>query len=200
MTSTEILDYLEHCGAHVRLADGELEIDAPESLLTPALIERLRAHKAELLSLLRSAAVRANVPALSALSVLSPQTICSTCSTPFVIKHAAGWRHTYCPARNHFDQWKPIAPNRTPLLILFAQLDNGLNPDPLPTFAELLAAADEQGQFELIERAAIAEFDGGLTREQAERLAANEYFLRREITAGFNTNTVTAAERLAIAA
>lgn len=56
MTGAEIVTHLKHRGVRVRLAGSELEIDAPESALTPDLVERIRARKAELLTFLQSAA------------------------------------------------------------------------------------------------------------------------------------------------
>ncbi len=56
MTGAEIVTYLEHRGVRLRLAGSELEIDAPEEALTPALIERVKERKAELLAFLQSAA------------------------------------------------------------------------------------------------------------------------------------------------
>ncbi len=58
MTVAEIVTYLEQHGVRVRLAGSELEIDAPEGSLTPALVERIRARKTELLAFLASAAER----------------------------------------------------------------------------------------------------------------------------------------------
>jgi hypothetical protein len=55
LTSLEILTYLEQRSVRLRLAGNELEIDAPESALTPDLVERIRARKAELLDFLKSA-------------------------------------------------------------------------------------------------------------------------------------------------
>jgi len=56
MTGAEIVTYLEHHNVRVRLAGSELEIDAPEGVLTPGLLERIRARKDELLAFLQSAA------------------------------------------------------------------------------------------------------------------------------------------------
>jgi hypothetical protein len=56
MTCAEIVTYLAHHGVRVRLAGSELEVDAPEAALTPGLVERVRARKAELVAFLRSAA------------------------------------------------------------------------------------------------------------------------------------------------
>lgn len=58
MTSAEIVAYLERRGVRIKLADSELELDAPENALTPDLVERIRAHKAELLAFLKSATER----------------------------------------------------------------------------------------------------------------------------------------------
>jgi len=52
-----LADLLADCDAHgIRLAladGGGLEIDAPQDVLTPDLLARLKAHKAELLAMLR---------------------------------------------------------------------------------------------------------------------------------------------------
>jgi hypothetical protein len=56
MTGAEIVTYLEHRGVCVRLAGSELEIDAPEAALTPALVKRVRERKADLLAFLQSVA------------------------------------------------------------------------------------------------------------------------------------------------
>jgi hypothetical protein len=54
---TNLADLLADCDAHgIRLlvaSDGVLTIDAPQDTLTPDLMGRLKAHKAELLALLR---------------------------------------------------------------------------------------------------------------------------------------------------
>jgi hypothetical protein len=54
-----LADLLAECDAHgIRLAladGGGLTIDAPQDALTPGLLDRLKAHKAELLSMLRPA-------------------------------------------------------------------------------------------------------------------------------------------------
>jgi hypothetical protein len=61
--STPIADMLAECDAHgIRLLpadDGGLTIDAPHDALTPDLLDRLRAHKAELVALLQ---LTPNVP------------------------------------------------------------------------------------------------------------------------------------------
>jgi len=58
-TPSMLADLLAECDAHgVRLllaGDGGLTIDAPHEALTPDLLGRLKAHKAELLALLRPA-------------------------------------------------------------------------------------------------------------------------------------------------
>ena len=43
------------------------------------------------------------------------------------------------------------------------------------TFAELYEYLDADGRYWLAERAAIREYDGGTTREDAEEAAAREY-------------------------
>ena len=54
---TELAELVADCGAHgIRLlatGDGGLTIDAPQGALMPDLIRRLKAHKGELLELLR---------------------------------------------------------------------------------------------------------------------------------------------------
>ncbi len=60
MTGTAAIvgDLLAECDSHgIRLAlagDGGLEIDSPQNALTPELLDRLKAHKAELLAILRT--------------------------------------------------------------------------------------------------------------------------------------------------
>ncbi len=53
-TPSTLADLLADCDAHgIRLAladGGGLEIDAPQDALTPDLLARLKAHKAELLA------------------------------------------------------------------------------------------------------------------------------------------------------
>jgi hypothetical protein len=48
MSGAEIATYLKQKGVSLRLAGRELEIDAPEGVLTPKLIERIRERKGEL--------------------------------------------------------------------------------------------------------------------------------------------------------
>ena len=59
-TPSLLADLLADCDAHgIRLAlaeGGGLEIDAPQDALTPGLLGRLKAHKADLLVMLRPAA------------------------------------------------------------------------------------------------------------------------------------------------
>jgi len=54
---TDLAELVADCDAHgIRLlvaSDGGLTIDAPQNALTPNLVGRLKAHKAELLMLLR---------------------------------------------------------------------------------------------------------------------------------------------------
>jgi hypothetical protein len=56
-TAAVLADLLAECDAHgIRLAladGGGLEIDAPQNALTPKLLSRLKAHKADLLAMLR---------------------------------------------------------------------------------------------------------------------------------------------------
>ena len=58
-TPSTLADLLAECDAHgIRLLpadDGGLTIDAPQDALTPDLLDRLKAHKAELLAMLRPA-------------------------------------------------------------------------------------------------------------------------------------------------
>ncbi|MCO6458767.1 MAG: hypothetical protein J5I93_25955 [Pirellulaceae bacterium] len=58
-TPSTLADLLADCDAHgirLALADGDgLAIDAPQDALTPDLLARLKAHKADLLAMLRSA-------------------------------------------------------------------------------------------------------------------------------------------------
>lgn len=73
--TTSLLAYLlADCDAHgIRLAladGGGLEIDAPQDALTPDLLARLKAHKADLLAMLRPAPDLA--PALPAQTCEAP--------------------------------------------------------------------------------------------------------------------------------
>lgn len=62
--------------------DGDLTIDAPKGALTPALVARLRAHKAELLTLLRSpAAVPAAPFDATGGPPVAPKPVCQCGST-----------------------------------------------------------------------------------------------------------------------
>src|SRR5687768_5097553 len=76
MTGTPAIlaDLLKDCDAHgIRLllaGDGGLTIDAPQSALTPDLLGRLKAHKAELLAMLRPAPEVA--PALPVVASVAP--------------------------------------------------------------------------------------------------------------------------------
>jgi hypothetical protein len=60
---SDLAELLADCDARgIRLhpaGDGGLTIDAPQAALTPNMVARLKAHKAELLDLLRPAAVHA---------------------------------------------------------------------------------------------------------------------------------------------
>lgn len=51
---------------------------------------------------------------------------------------------------------------------------------PAVTFPQLLATVPEPDRYELEERAAIYEFEGGMSREQAEENAAHAYLLKRK--------------------
>ena len=51
---------------------------------------------------------------------------------------------------------------------------------PAPSFEVLIADLPESDIAELEERAAIIEFDGGLTRDQAERLALTAPLRRKQ--------------------
>jgi hypothetical protein len=58
-TPATLADLLAECNAHgiqlLLAGDGELTIDAPEDALTPDLLDRLKAYKADLLAMLRLA-------------------------------------------------------------------------------------------------------------------------------------------------
>lgn len=45
----------------------------------------------------------------------------------------------------------------------------------MKTFAELYASADEELRYRLDERAAIHQYDGGLTKDEAEKRTAEDY-------------------------
>lgn len=66
-SSLKLADLLAECDAHViRLmlaSDGGLEIEGPQDALTPDLLARLKAHKDELLTMLRP------VPVLSVVTI-----------------------------------------------------------------------------------------------------------------------------------
>ena len=66
---TDLTELLADCDAHgIRLlaaSDGGLTIDAPQDALTPDLIGRLKAHKGELLGLLRPMPDVAPVPPMA---------------------------------------------------------------------------------------------------------------------------------------
>ena len=59
-TPPTLADLLAECDAGgiqlIPAADGSLTVDAPDNALTPELLERLKAHKADLLTILRHAA------------------------------------------------------------------------------------------------------------------------------------------------
>jgi len=73
-TPSALADVLTDCEAHgIKLSlagDGGLEIEAPQDALTPDLLGRLKAHKAELLAMLRPAPVAA--PALPVAALDAP--------------------------------------------------------------------------------------------------------------------------------
>jgi epothilone synthetase B len=54
MTSRELLQDLEHLGVRAAVRGDNIHLRGPKDANTPALRERVRAHKAELLSLLAS--------------------------------------------------------------------------------------------------------------------------------------------------
>jgi hypothetical protein len=58
------------------------------------------------------------------------------------------------------------------------------SPQPIfLTFAEIWQQADEQGRFELEERAGIAEYEGDLSRTDSEALAVKSFQRQCEIGA-----------------
>jgi len=105
MTSTHA-DLLTECEAHgIRLTatgNGELAIDAPRDALTSSLLERLKAHKAELLAMLRPAPIHCKMywdtksaPAIApdelAPKAEKPKPVCRCGSTTWrdvVLRHA----------------------------------------------------------------------------------------------------------------
>ncbi len=84
---TSPAELLADCNAHgIRLlaaGDGGLTIDAPQDALTPNLLGRLQAHKAELLALLRSPTNPPAVPvvAMRAAPATRARPICRCGST-----------------------------------------------------------------------------------------------------------------------
>ena len=54
-----------------------------------------------------------------------------------------------------------------------------------PSFADVLALLPEDDRYAVEERAAIHEFDGGCTRQQAEKLALDAYWASK-LTGGTN--------------
>lgn len=81
-TPSILADLLAECDAHgirLALADGHgLEIDAPQDALTPDLLDRLKAHKGDLLAMLRPAPRVAPAPpvATSDVQVKPTQAVC----------------------------------------------------------------------------------------------------------------------------
>lgn len=82
-----LANLLSECDAHgIRLllaGDGGLTIDAPEDTLTPELLDRLKANKAEVLALLRAATVATLAPpsALSKTPAKPAKAVCRCGST-----------------------------------------------------------------------------------------------------------------------
>jgi len=50
MNVRALLEELEHLDVDLRVVDGDLEYEGPEEAITPKLLERLKAHKADLMA------------------------------------------------------------------------------------------------------------------------------------------------------
>jgi hypothetical protein len=98
-TAAVLADLLAECDAHgIRLAladGGGLEIDAPQNALTPELLARLKAHKAELLAVLRPAPSTEAKPEIAnhrpVQKLQKPKPVCRCGSTTWrdvVLSHA----------------------------------------------------------------------------------------------------------------
>lgn len=79
MTASEIIQTLNRSSGVLLPNGNDLTVDAPDRILTPALIEQIRQHKAELLAALNST-----------------QT-CEKCGAVIETESGERWRHTWCP-------------------------------------------------------------------------------------------------------
>ena len=144
-------------------ATGDRLMVAPSSRLTDADRDAIRCNKPELLALLSAPT-------------------CADCGQPLESDAAPGWRHSWCPA-GCSDAWEALG-------------GQTLGASGAPLFGGRLslfdacyrdADTDDEGRYVLAERAAVYEFDGGLSRAEAEERAAREW-LERCAPAGEWTN------------
>ena len=117
MTGTPLIlaELLADCNAHgIRLAladGGGLEIDAPQGALTPDLIGRLKAHKGELLAILRPAVAPGRVTTTPAAREAEPAE-----SRPGAVPEAIRWEDCLdppdpCPECGTLELWQTLSGN-----------------------------------------------------------------------------------------
>ncbi|MCI0390309.1 MAG: hypothetical protein MOB07_16285 [Acidobacteria bacterium] len=86
MNAQSLLHDLSANGVRVYLAGDQLDVDAPDELLTDELLTTLKENKAELMEVLASH--------------------CPICHGPLCEETSKHFRHLWCPTPGHFDAWR----------------------------------------------------------------------------------------------